>query len=43
MDFIFFDDVSSPYPALALPRLEHLHGRQRPYLVNGSVAVSGYR
>ena len=28
MDFVFFDDVSSPYPALALPRLEHLHGRQ---------------
>ena len=23
-----FDDVSSPYPAFALPRLEHLHGRQ---------------
>ena len=38
-----FDDVSSPYPALALPRLKHLHGRQPPYLVNGSVAVSGYR
>jgi len=28
MDFVFFDDVSSPYPAFALPRLEHLHGRQ---------------
>jgi len=28
MDFVFFDDVSSLYPALALPRLEHLHGRQ---------------
>jgi len=43
MDFVFFDDVSSPYPAFALPRLEHLHGRQPPYLVNGWVAVSGYR
>ena len=28
MDFLFCDDVSSPYPAFALPRLEHLHGRQ---------------
>jgi len=28
MDFVFFDDVSSSYPAFALPRLEHLHGRQ---------------
>jgi len=43
MDFVFFDDVSSPYPTLALPRLEHLQGRQPPYLVNGSVALSGYR
>jgi len=40
--FRLLDDVSSPYPALALPRLEHLHGRQPCYLVNGSVAVSGY-
>ena len=37
-----FDNVSSPYPAFALPRLEHLYGRQPPYLVNGSVTVSGY-
>ena len=28
MDFIFFDDVPSSYPAFALPRLEHLHRRQ---------------
>jgi len=28
MDFVFFDDGSSPYPAFALPRLGHLHGRQ---------------
>jgi len=28
MDFVFFDDVPSSYPAFALPRLEHLHGRQ---------------
>jgi len=28
MDFVSFDDVSSPYPAFALPRLEHLHGQQ---------------
>ena len=28
MDFVFFDDVSSSYPAFALPCLEHLHGRQ---------------
>ena len=31
---VFFDDVSSPYPAFALSRLEHLHGwqhsRERP-------------
>jgi len=28
MDFVLFDDVSSSHPAFALPRLEHLHGRQ---------------
>jgi len=28
MDFGSFDDVSSPCPAFALPRLEHLHGQQ---------------
>jgi len=28
MDFVVFDDVSSSYPAFALPHLEHLYGRQ---------------